>query len=79
MSESLDFNPASHPDLEWSVAMQSQLDDQVQCFAVADAGNGLVAIANIDNDKAVITGTPCELRKLRDAFAAGQYDGLIGA
>ncbi|MFJ8472312.1 hypothetical protein [Kitasatospora sp. NPDC094011] len=79
MSESVEFNPASHPGLVWSVAMQSQLDDQVQCFAVADAGNGVVAIANIDNDKAVITGTPGELRKLKAAFAAGQYDHLIGA
>ncbi|MER5637480.1 hypothetical protein ABT095_11045 [Kitasatospora sp. NPDC002227] len=50
----------------------------MECFAVARAGNGLVAIANINNDGAVITGTPGELRKLRDAFAAGQYDGLIG-
>ncbi|MEV7217709.1 hypothetical protein AB0O31_32025 [Kitasatospora cineracea] len=79
MAESLNFDPASHPGLDWSVAMQSQLDDQVQCFAIADAGNGLVALANIDNEAAVITGTPGELRKLKAAFAAGQYDHLLGA
>ncbi|MGW3075081.1 MULTISPECIES: hypothetical protein [unclassified Kitasatospora] len=79
MSESLNFNPPSHPGLEWSVAMQSQLDDQVQCFAVADAGNGRVVIANIDNENAVITGTSGELRKLKAAFVSGQYDHLIGA
>lgn len=79
MSKSLEFNPASHPGLDWSVASFSHLDDTVECFAVADAGNGLVALANINNDGAVITGTPGELRKLKAAFAAGQYDHLIGA
>ncbi|MEV7775643.1 hypothetical protein [Kitasatospora sp. NPDC086791] len=79
MSTPVEFDPASHPGLAWSVAMQSQLDDQVQCFAIADAGGGLVAIANISNENAVITGTPGELRKLKAAFAAGQYDHLIGA
>jgi hypothetical protein len=78
VSKHLDFNPASHPGLNWSVARDSHLDDKVECFAVAEAGNGLVAIANINNDGAVITGTPGELRKLKDAFAAGQYDSLIG-
>ncbi|MCX4744024.1 hypothetical protein OG455_00595 [Kitasatospora sp. NBC_01287] len=79
MDKSVDFNPASHPGLAWSVASYSHLDDTVECFAVADAGDGLVALANINNDGAVVTGTPGELRKLRDAFAAGQYDHLIGA
>lgn len=73
------FDPASHPGLNWSVARDSHLDDKVECFAVADTGNGLVELANINDDSAVITGTPGELRKLRDAFAAGQYDHLIGA
>ncbi|MFB7470092.1 hypothetical protein [Kitasatospora sp. NPDC056184] len=75
----MNFDPASHPGLNWSVARDSHLDDKVECFAVADTGNGLVALANINDDSAVITGTPGELRKLRDAFAAGQYDHLIGA
>jgi hypothetical protein len=78
VNENVKFNPASHPGLNWSVASYSHLDDKVECFAVADAGNGLVAIANINNDGAVITGTPGELRKLKAAFADGQYDDLIG-
>ncbi|MFJ3219908.1 hypothetical protein ACIPLC_28830 [Kitasatospora sp. NPDC086801] len=78
MSKPMEFDPASHPGLNWSVARDSHLDDKVECFAIADAGNGLVALANINNDGVVITGTPGELRKLRDAFANGQYDSLIG-
>ncbi|MGW7581317.1 hypothetical protein ACWGKU_09600 [Kitasatospora sp. NPDC054768] len=79
MSKPVEFDPASHPGLDWSVASYSHLDDKVECFAVADTGNGLVALANINNDGAVITGTPGELRKLRNAFVSGQYDHLIGA
>ncbi|MDH6113654.1 hypothetical protein P3T36_007921 [Kitasatospora sp. MAP12-15] len=78
MSKPAEFNPSSHPGLNWSVARDSHLDDKVECFAVADAGNGLVAIANINNEGAVITGTPGELSKLKAAFTAGQFDHLAG-
>ena len=73
-----DFNPQSHQGLNWSVARDSHLDDKVECAALAAMPNGNVAFANINNPNAVVELTPGEVAKLKAAFAAGQYDALIG-
>lgn len=77
MNEPIDFNPASHPGLNWSVAQDSHLDDTVECAALAAMPNGLIALANINNANAVVELTPGEVRKLKVAFVAGQYDHLL--
>ncbi|MET8626188.1 hypothetical protein ABZW30_20940 [Kitasatospora sp. NPDC004669] len=78
MNKRIGFNPTSHPDLDWSVARDSHLDDKVECAALAAMPNGLVALANINNANAVVELTPGELRKLKGALVAGQYDHLLG-
>ncbi|GAA0660141.1 hypothetical protein GCM10010193_08830 [Kitasatospora atroaurantiaca] len=76
MSKPVDFDPASHPGLNWSVAMDSHLDDKVECGAFAEMQNGMVAFANVNNENAVVELTRGEMAKLKAAFAAGQYDHL---
>ncbi|MER7584927.1 hypothetical protein [Kitasatospora sp. NPDC097691] len=78
MNEFIGFDPVSHPGLDWSVARDSHLDDTVECAALAAMPNGLIALANTNNADAVVELTPGELRKLKDAFVAGQYDHLLG-
>ncbi|WP_441246272.1 hypothetical protein [Kitasatospora sp. McL0602] len=69
----VEYYPKRYPGLHWEAA-----DHTGTGFVLAETDTrGRIALANVNNPRNVLVGTPEELTALKDAFAAGLFDHLL--
>ncbi|WP_033216444.1 hypothetical protein [Kitasatospora phosalacinea] len=76
MSELVEFYPHGVFGLHWE-ATAEDADEEVRGVVLAEAEDGRIALAHIDDPSQVLFLTSGELAALRDALAGGELDYLL--
>ncbi|QKW18446.1 hypothetical protein HUT16_04630 [Kitasatospora sp. NA04385] len=76
MSEVVEFYPHGVFGLHWEATAEDEREE-IRGIVLAEAEDGRVALAHIDDPSQVLFLTRDELASLRDALASGELDHLL--